>query len=318
MLEIFELMLRTAELEGPDSLEWPHAALRRLPAEAVAALKQQGLLAEVEPAAGLTCTECEDACWVKPQIVTDAGAGRQRPYHRCPKLGPIWFETDELRVWEFRMDRLAEAVAAAIRATGKLVQLAPGRLYLLGTARIDSKTREVFLGRGTAWPDAAEVFEQAPRLRGSAEPVMLTLACVPAGDLLPGRTLPVRPLIEVLDANGAGLSVCLDGAFPDIQPNTRAGIPNEPITLDAFMARYCERRSGELRRFRRQALLGAARNGKVVLPPVAGPHRSGQAKRYLTHDLLAAWQGFLDERVDLPPLLANSRPGHVETHKQEK
>ena len=303
MHETFELMLRTAEIEGSDSLQWPHAALQRLPAEAVAALKQQGFLAEAEPAAGLSCAECEEACWVEPPTVTEASSGRQRLYHRCAKLGPIWFEADELCGWEFRVDRLAEAVAAAVRATGKLVQLAPGRLYLLGTAKVDGKTREVFLGRGTAWPDAVEVFGQAPRLRASAEPVVLTLACVSVGDLLPGRALPLRPLIEVLGASEAGLSVCLDGAFPDVRPATSAGIPNEPIALDAFMARYCEKRSGQLRRFRRHALLGAARNGKVTLPPVAGPHRSGQAKKHFTHDLLAAWQGFLDERVDLPPLL---------------
>ena len=203
------------------------------------------------------------------------------------------------------MDRLAEAVAAAIRATGKLVQLAPGRLYLLGTAKIDGKTREVFLARGAMWPDAAEVFGQALRLRASIGPVVLTLACATATDLLPGRTLPLRPLIEVADSSEAGLSVCLDGTFPDIRPDTWAGIPNEPIALDAFMARFCEKRSGELRRFRRHALLGAARNGKVTLPPAAGPYRTGQSRKYLTHDLLAAWQGFIDERVDLPPLLAS-------------
>ena len=30
------------------------------------------------------------------------------------------------------------------------------------------------------------------------------------------------------------------------------------------------------------------------------PH--GQAKKYLVHDLLAAWQGYLNEGVDLPEL----------------
>ena len=64
-----------------------------------------------------------------------------------------------------------------------------------------------------------------------------------------------------------------------------------------------------------QALLGAARNGKVTLPPEAGPYRSGQSKKYFTHDLLAAWQGFLDERVDLPPLLAEYRAGAGPTER---
>jgi len=33
------------------------------------------------------------------------------------------------------------------------------------------------------------------------------------------------------------------------------------------------------------------------------PHKQGQPNKYFVHDLLAAWQGFLDEGVDLPPLL---------------
>jgi hypothetical protein len=148
---------------------------------------------------------------------------------------------------------------------------------------------------------------KAPRLRASAAPVLLTLANLPAGGLVPGHTLPFRPIVEVVEAIEMGFMVRLDGAFPDIPREAWTGIPNEPVTLDAFMARFCEKRSGESRRYRRHALLGAARNGKVTLPPAAGPHRSGQSKKYFPHDLLAAWQGFIDEDVDLPPLLADCR-----------
>ena len=317
MRETLALMLRVAEEEGPASQVWPHAALRRLPAADVDRLMRMGLLAEMEPDTGLTCTECGEACQVEPTMV--ATGGRARGFHLCrcssEHAGPVWFEMDELRRWELRLGRLADVVAKAIGAVGGPAEVQLGRLYLLGTARIDGKTREVFLARGAAWPDAAEVFGRVPRLGAPAEPVVLSLACVPAGDLLPGRTLPVRPLVEIVEASEAGLVVRLDGAFPDIRPDAWAGIPNKAITLDAFMARYCEKRSGELRRFRRHALLGAARNGKVTLPPAARPHRSGQSKKYFTHDLLAAWQGFLDERVDLPPLLPQFRPSHVETHK---
>jgi len=69
------------------------------------------------------------------------------------------------------------------------------------------------------------------------------------------------------------------------------------------MAKYCQKRRRATRRYRRKALLAAARNGGVTLPPIAVPHRSGQSKKHFTHDLLAAWQGFLNEGVDLPSLL---------------
>lgn len=58
------------------------------------------------------------------------------------------------------------------------------------------------------------------------------------------------------------------------------GIPNEPVTLDEFMAKYCEKRSRSTRRYQRKALLAAARNGTVSLPALAAPHRSGQAKSW--------------------------------------
>ena len=36
---------------------------------------------------------------------------------------------------------------------------------------------------------------------------------------------------------------------------------------------------------------------------MAAPHKSGQGNKYFVHELLKAWQGFLDEGVHLPKLL---------------
>jgi CheY-like chemotaxis protein len=84
-------------------------------------------------------------------------------------------------------------------------------------------------------------------------------------------------------------------------------VPNEPVEVDDFMARFCEQRSKENRVCRKRALLAAARHETVKLPPLANPHKQGQPNRYLVRDLLGAWQGFLDEGVDLPPLLPQYR-----------
>ncbi len=88
-----------------------------------------------------------------------------------------------------------------------------------------------------------------------------------------------------------------------------ATLPNDPVTLDEFMARFCERRSRDNRKCRKRALLAAARHKTVTLPALAVPRKHGQANKYFVHDLLAAWQGFLDEGVDLPPLLARHVAG---------
>ena len=48
--------------------------------------------------------------------------------------------------------------------------------------------------------------------------------------------------------------------------NTWPGIPNEPITLDQFMAKFCRLEKGTYIVGRRKALLAAVRNGSVKLP----------------------------------------------------
>ncbi len=49
----------------------------------------------------------------------------------------------------------------------------------------------------------------------------------------------------------------------------------EIVTLDEFMARYCEPRSRQVRRCRRKALLAAARHGSIGLPALAAERKHG-------------------------------------------
>lgn len=92
-----------------------------------------------------------------------------------------------------------------------------------------------------------------------------------------------------------------------------ASVPNEPIEIDDFLAKFCEQRTKENRVHRKRALLGAARHGTVALPPLAVQRKHGQANTYFVHTLLAAWQGYLDEGVDLPPLLTEYGSGANKT-----
>ena len=80
------------------------------------------------------------------------------------------------------------------------------------------------------------------------------------------------------------------------------------------MANYCEKRSKEARKYRRKALLAAARNsqrgrGSVTLPPLAVSHKNDRSKQYFTHDLLSKWQEFIDEGVDIPPIRSEYNKG---------
>ena len=144
-------------------------------------------------------------------------------------------------------------------------------------------------------------------LAGQSETVTFARPAAAAGP--PARTSniePLSPLPAGLDTPpraktdkgnppaGKQPAKAVDQAWPSV--------PNEPVELDEFMAKFCESRSREIRMYRKRALLAAARHGTVTLPPLAGPRKKGQSCRYFTHDLLAAWPGFVDQGVDVPPL----------------
>lgn len=135
-----------------------------------------------------------------------------------------------------------------------------------------------------------------------------------APNIVPTGPLPKGPgeTIAASAEDGNGEAVVEPGS-PEAngQADRYPGIPNEPIELGEFMARFCQERSKQNRVCRKKALLAAARHGTVELPELAAPHKHGKSKMYFVHDLLATWQGFLDEGVDLPPLLVD--PASTET-----
>jgi hypothetical protein len=115
------------------------------------------------------------------------------------------------------------------------------------------------------------------------------------------RKIAPRLLSDEPDASAPARA----GEAPHREPaaTPAARIPlSEVLTLDQFMQRYCQPLSKPLRRSRRQALLAAARRGKLSLPPQAARRSSGQSARYHARDLVACWRQWIDQGHDLPPL----------------
>jgi len=302
--EVFRAILIRADL--PDAQLFAAHEVTRWPEGALDWLMRMGILREAEPAEEVLCEECEEGCWIKPNIREDPQTHQHFGSYFCHRnedIGPFKVDLSRKRRWKFGLVGLAKAVSKAVKPTGKVTELAPERLVLLGIVKLDGKNRELFLARGTAWPDTQAVFGGAVRLKTASHPVILTLVGMPLGDLLPGVRTAVRPLVEIADFDGKVLHIPLQGAFPEVAPGPWADIPNEPITLDQFMVKYCEKRTAQLRRSRRRALLHAAWHGTVRMPPLACPQMSGQSNKYFVHDLLKAWQNYQDEKLDLPPLL---------------
>lgn len=305
MNQLLEHILRRAEVPQAELFTTDEVA--RWPEGTLDWLMRAGILREAEPAEEVLCEECEEGCWIKPNIREDPQTHRRVGTYFCRRnkdIGRFKVDLSRRRRWKFSLVGLAKAVSKALKPTGKVTELASERLVLLGIVKLDGKNRELFLARGVAWPDAAQVLDNSSRLKMASHPAMLTLAAMPKGQLLVGCDLAVRPLVEIIRFGKDGLKAPLDGAFPEVEPGPWANLANEPITLDQFMVRFCEEHKGTYIAARRRALLAADRNETVRLPEHVEPWTSGQVKRYFTHDLLDTWQGFIHyNKVNLPGLL---------------
>ena len=116
---------------------------------------------------------------------------------------------------------------------------------------------------------------------------------------------PDADIVARMIAGGGGAKVVASPPA-EVEPSPWANLPNEPITLVNFMGKFCGKKlSLECRRSRRDALTAADRNGTVKMPSLAVTYQNGSSNKYFPHDLLNAWQGFIeDKNVHLPPLLA--------------
>ncbi len=304
MNEVFRSILIRADLQdgnlfaAHEVAQWPEGALGWL--------TRAGILRAAELAEEILCDECPEGCWIKPTIRKVPRTRRRFGTYLCRRnddVGSFKVDLARRRQWQFSLGGLAKAVSRAVKPTGKVTELAPERLALLGTVKLSGDNRELFLARGAAWSDANDVLGSVVRLKTSPHPAVLTVAGMPLESLMSSLGAAVRPLPEIATFDEKGLHVSIEGAFPSVQPRPWADIPNEPITLDTFMVKYCEAWSKSLRHGRRRALLAAGRNGTVTMPPLAVPRGPGESNRYFVHDLLDAWQGYQDENLDLPPLL---------------
>lgn len=135
--------------------------------------------------------------------------------HRCVNgCGRVILEPRDFEQWRFSLLGLAEAVRCAIGASGKVVEDAPGRIVLIGTASVAGQVGEVFLGFGLARPDAAGVAASATRLVASDGPALLSVGVKP-GDIW---SVGKRPMSAVLAEHARigpkGLNLDLTKTFP--------------------------------------------------------------------------------------------------------
>src|SRR5262249_13853342 len=135
----------------------------------------------VKPASNaitISCDSC-DVDHVEEIIYPDVPAGAElRAYIPCPSVGRVFIPSERLLCWSVDHAALARWVAEHLEVAGDVQESVRERLWLLGKLTVAGQSRDIFLGRGVAWPDAATVLE-APRLQHAVLPIVFTLGRLP-------------------------------------------------------------------------------------------------------------------------------------------
>ncbi|KKL80365.1 hypothetical protein LCGC14_2005480, partial [marine sediment metagenome] len=152
MNDVLRAILVRADLQDENLFAAHEVA--RWPAGALNWLTRAGILRAAELAEEILCDECPEGCWIKPTIRKIPGTRRRFGTYLCRRnddVGSFTVDLARRRQWQFSLGGLAKAVSKAVKPTGKVTELAPERLVLLGTVKLGGDNRELFLVRGAAW-----------------------------------------------------------------------------------------------------------------------------------------------------------------------
>jgi len=130
-------------------------------------LKRAGALIDVE------CDACGDA-HIESVVWVTAPAGKPaRAYINCPVAGRVRVEAERLEIWNIDLDALAKSTGNALGIGESPRALIDDRLWLLGTARADDQSRDVFLVRGATWLTDGSQLSTNVRLAIALRPIIL-------------------------------------------------------------------------------------------------------------------------------------------------
>lgn len=199
MDEVLRDLVSRIELQhGPifradEIARWPKGVLEQF--------VQAGLLREGPRARCIAYDGCDEGCLVEPEMI-EGPAGKLVPAFWCWREqcgGMVILDPACLRTWEVCVPKFVAGLARAAGAKGKIIEDVPGRIWMLGTARLGNRVGEFFLVRGLTWNDAAVVLDRSTRLKRSPFPVIFSpahgSANLPAGPNL-GRILPIEDFVS--------------------------------------------------------------------------------------------------------------------------
>jgi hypothetical protein len=191
----------------------------RLPRDAWRSILASGLVRPAGTAETAECDWCAGAHAEDVEYEAESPGEPPRPYITCPEFGSVDVEPERLLQWDVDAVRFAEALAAALACAGRVEEIVPGRLWLLGRIDVRGRAREAFFARRLAWPrDAKETVGACPRLLAAVAPVVLVAENVPAPEFWRAtapRVLTVAALATIADGRLVVDRAYLAGACGD-------------------------------------------------------------------------------------------------------
>lgn len=206
MDDVLREILARAELKGTPT--FGHDDVRRWPDGALDALVGIGILVEIDLADGVWI-DCDDGCFVRPDVRVDPESGAVVGVHNCrrPGCGRLEIPIDQLRRWQMDSSATAKAVKAATGAKGRFVEAGRDRLWQLGHVVRDGIRFELFMARGLAWSDAATVLSFVELLRAAESPVVLVCARTAVAIAWPGRKPRFLALTDLAELRNRRLAI---------------------------------------------------------------------------------------------------------------
>lgn len=155
------------KLTYDDVVDWPDGAM--------AVFVDIGILAPSSYANTVLCQECgepHDIRFIK------SPNGERHALHECPNregIGLIPISKERLATWSLNLPGFLQWVVHNLGRDGRLDEVVPNRLWLIGRPNLNGRSIKIYLARGAAWTDAPEIFSG----RLSADAVVLSLCEFP-------------------------------------------------------------------------------------------------------------------------------------------
>lgn len=156
-------------------------------------LLEMGVLRPTTGADRVLCPECRDH--VEDVLAISGPGDRIRYAITCPEHMRVTLSPADLRQWIVDVNHVAAMIASGFQLTGKLTELAPGRIWRLGRWKYQRQIRDMLLAVGLNQPDAIKVRRQITR---SKRPVVFLPLTEPNADYWVGNLPPLIRLAEVV------------------------------------------------------------------------------------------------------------------------